>query len=176
MLYVSIRFEHRIAAYDATTGVFIRDVVRGNPLATLAQDRRWEAVHRSGHQGRTVRRAGGMFYLDGWLYFRILGDGADSAGQPLRRARCRRWWDILRRRAHQRRQLLQAIAVSDGIVRPARRGVHGPVNIANGMAPAGLATDGTPWHYAGILGSEGPGEVWDTLGYGSSVAVAGRLP
>lgn len=176
VLYVSIRLEHRIAAFDATTGAFLRDVVRGNPLATLAQD-------------RTVRRLGteavikaepcvapeGLYHLDGWLYF---GSWAMAQIRRINLAtgEVQRLVDIPFGDVRISGGNFFKIAVSDGTFGP--RGAVFMVSwaIANGGRPLAWLPDGTPWHYAGILGSEGPGEVWDTLGYGSSVAVGkGRL-
>lgn len=174
VLYVSERLAHRISAYNATTGEFIRDVVRGNPLATLAQD-------------RTVRRLvarikaepcvapEGLYHLDGWLYF-----GSWAMAQirrvNLATGEMQTLVDIPFGDVRISGGNFFKIAVSDGTFGP--RGSVFMVSwaIINGGRPLAWLPDGTPWSYAGTLGSEGPGEVWDSLGYGSSVAVGqGRL-
>ncbi len=73
VIYVSERTAHRIAAYDATTGAFLRTVTSGRALATVSSANRF--VSRSASLG--VIRAEpcvapeGLFKLpdDPWLYF-----------------------------------------------------------------------------------------------------------
>lgn len=70
VLYVSERQSHRIAAYDATTGAFIRVVVQGQALARIDQNR--EVVRLASVD---VCRAAvavapeGLALQDGWLYW-----------------------------------------------------------------------------------------------------------
>lgn len=79
LIYVSERKAHRIAAYDATTGAFVRTVVSGRPLASVSSVTRF--VSRSAPLA-TVRAEPcvapeGLFKLadDPWLYFGSIAMG-----------------------------------------------------------------------------------------------------
>lgn len=70
VLYVSERLSHRIAAYDATTGTYLRTVVQGQPLALV--DRNREVVRRTTLaiiQAQPCVAPEGLYRLDNWLYF-----------------------------------------------------------------------------------------------------------
>lgn len=87
VLYVSERKAHRIAAYDATTGAFLRVVVQGQPLAVVDRNRE---VNRTGTL-EACRAANcvapeGLYWHGGRLYFgskaqaqirSVLPDGID---------------------------------------------------------------------------------------------------
>jgi hypothetical protein len=72
LIYVSERKAHRIAAYDARTGAFVRTVVSGAPLATVDQNR---FVKLSASiptvRGQPCVAPEGLYKLpnDPWLYF-----------------------------------------------------------------------------------------------------------
>lgn len=72
LIYVSERKAHRIAAYDATTGAYVRTVVSGAALATVDVNR---FVHRQADiatiQAEDCVAPEGLYKLadDPWLYF-----------------------------------------------------------------------------------------------------------
>lgn len=72
LIYVSERKAHRIAAYDASTGAYVRTVISGEPLATIDQNRvaRLSASLTTAREQPCVAPEG-LFKLpdDPWLYF-----------------------------------------------------------------------------------------------------------
>lgn len=175
VLYVSERMAHRIAAYDATSGAYLRTVVGGAALSRLTSVR---SITRTGTEAQIKAEPcvgpEGLYHLDGWLYF-----GS--------------WSQATIRRVNLTSGVIETIvdmpfdsvaisggnffkiAVSDGTFGP--RGSVFMVSwaLTLGGFPTAWLPDGTRWNYGG-LGAEGPGQVWDTKGYGSSVAVGqGRM-
>jgi hypothetical protein len=70
VLYVSERLAHRISAFDALTGRYLRDVVKGAALASL--DRNRELVRLSTMTAIRAERCvapEGLYRIDDWLYF-----------------------------------------------------------------------------------------------------------
>ena len=76
VLYVTERKSHRICAYDATTGAFLRIVVQGRPLASV--DRNREVVRLA---SLAIIRAEpcvapeGLYLQDDWLYWASKAQG-----------------------------------------------------------------------------------------------------
>lgn len=181
VLYVSERLSHRIAAYDATTGAFLRVVVSGAALASLRTDR---SVLRSGTEAQIKAQPcvapEGLYHLDGWLYF-----GSVALSQIRRvhlvTGEMQTVVDIAFDHVSVSGSNFFKIAVSDGTFGPRHTVFMVSWALINGGRPLAWSPTGAggayvPWHYGDIPGSEGPGRVWDTLGYGCSVAVGqGRL-
>jgi outer membrane protein assembly factor BamB len=70
ILYVSERLSHRIAAYDAITGQYIKTIVSGNPLAGVSAAR--EVVRLASLTSIRAERCvapEGLYRVDDWLYF-----------------------------------------------------------------------------------------------------------
>lgn len=171
ILYVSERLSHRIAAYDARTGAFLRVVVSGPALATVTPQRtvrRFASVDAIRAHDCVLPE--GMFYQDGWLYY------ASLAMAQVRRVHlesgavevvCNPQWDA--------GSNYFKIAVSDGTFGPRGTVFVSSWSITYGGKPIAYLPGGQVWNY-GSLGSEGPGPVWDTLDYGSAVGVGfGKL-
>ncbi len=175
VLYVSERLSHRIAAYDATTGAFIRVVVQGQALSTTTT---WRAMQRTSHEAAikdepTVAPEG-LYHLDGWLYFGSWSQ-ATIKRVNLASGAIETVVDIAFASTVISGGNFFKIAVSDGTFGP--RGTVFMVSwaIVNGGRPMAWLPNGQPWSYAG-LGSEGPGMVFDSDGYGSACGVGqGRL-
>lgn len=176
VLYVSERLSHRIAAYDAITGAFLRVVVSGAALATVSTVR---SVVRS--TTLTAIRAEkcvapeGLYHLDGWLYF-----GSVAMAQIKRINLTTGVLEVVASvdgSGHTSGSNFFKIAVSDGSFGPRGTVFMSSWAIINGGRPLAFLPDGTEWPYSGFTrGGEGPGPVWETLGYGASVAVGqGRM-
>lgn len=72
VIYVSERKAHRIAAYDARTGAYIRTVVQGRPLATVDRNRFVGRLASDAEiQAEPCVAPEGLYKLAGdpWLYF-----------------------------------------------------------------------------------------------------------
>lgn len=70
VLYVSERQSHRIAAYDATSGVLLRVVVQGQPLARIDAVREVQRLASLDACRAAIAVAPeGLFLQDGWLYW-----------------------------------------------------------------------------------------------------------
>lgn len=178
VLYVSERLSHRIAAYDATTGAFLRVVVSGAPYATITAIRSVQRLMPI----ETIRAEKcvapeGMYYMDGWLYF------ASYAMAQIKRV-------------HLTTGVIETIvsvdsssggilsggnfmkmAVSDGTFGPRGTVFFSSWSITQGGRPLAFLPDGTAWAYPAFAGGgEGPGPVWDSIDYGCAVAVGqGRM-
>ncbi len=177
VLYVSERLSHRIAAYDATTGAFLRVVVSGADLAGVTAFR---AVQRFASVS-TIRAEQcvapeGMSYLDGWLYF------ASYAMAQVKRVHLTTGVIETIVTIDTTTPILSGgnfmkIAVSDGSFGPRGTVFFSSWAIANGGRPLAFLPDGTSWPYAAFAaGGEGPGPVWIGIDYGCAVAVGqGRM-
>jgi hypothetical protein len=70
VLYVTERKAHRIAAYDATTGRFLRTVVQGPALAVVDRVRIATLVGTLAQaQAQPCVAPEGLYHQDGWLYY-----------------------------------------------------------------------------------------------------------
>jgi hypothetical protein len=167
LLYVSERSSHRVAAYDAITGAFVRTVVQGAALATV-DSKRVAKLHTG--VSLTVARAEpcvspeGLFLQDGWLYF------GSTAQQQVRRVHLSSGVvEVAASPQFDSNSRFVKIALSDGTFYP--RGTVFSCNwgvFAYGR-PQGLNVG---FNSAGF----GPGLPWETLGYPSAVAVGqGRM-
>ena len=167
VLYVSERNAHRIAAYDAITGAYIRTVVQGAPLATL--DRTRVAKRNAGVTLDQVRAEPcvspeGLYLQDDWLYFGSL------VQQQVRRVHLTTGvLEVAMTPSFGINSRFIKLAVSDGTFYP-----KGYVFVCNWDVfaygrPQGLNVGLNAAGY-------GPGVPWETLGYPSAVAVGlGRL-
>jgi hypothetical protein len=175
LLYVSERKANRIAVYSADTGAFVRTLVQGASGLARVEDatrfiRRLAPLDQIRAEPCVLPE--GLYHLDGWVYF-----GSCAMGQ-VRRVKI----------ATGELQTAVAditysygfshyvkIAVSDGTFGP--MGTVFAVNwlVANQGRPRAWLPDGTEWRWAPSWES-GPGRPWETLGYGSAVAIGnGRL-
>jgi hypothetical protein len=76
VLYVSERGSHRIAAYDATTGAYLRTVVQGRALAVVDKNREVRPLAPLAERRLEPCVAPeGLFWQDGWLYFSGVAQG-----------------------------------------------------------------------------------------------------
>lgn len=165
VIYVSERGAHRIVAYDATSGLLLRVVVAGLPLATLDQIH----VARRTAPLDTVRAQPcvapeGLAYMDGWLYF-----GSLSMAQIRRVNLATGALEVASVPYVDNNSNFVKIAVSDGSFYP-RGYVFNCTwaNIAYGR-PQGVDVG---LNSAGV----GPGAPWATFGYASAVGVGqGRM-
>lgn len=172
VLYVSERLSHRIAAYDATTGAFLRVVVSGAALATVTRFRLVQRLDSlAAIQAQRCVAPEGLYHLDGWLYF-----GSLAMAQVRRIHLATGELQVVCTPRTDAGSNFLKIAVSDGTFGP--RGTVFATSwsiVYAGRPTAYLPGTGAAWDY-GPLGSEGPGQVWDTLGYGCAVGVGqGRL-
>ena len=70
VLYVTERKAHRIAAYDATTGAYLRTVVQGAAMAVIDRIRIPAlTVSLATAQAQPCVAPEGLYFHDGWLYF-----------------------------------------------------------------------------------------------------------
>lgn len=195
VLYVSERGSHRINAYNALTGAFIRTVVSGAALAHVTFDR---FVRRDGTidaiLAEDVVSPEGLYIQDGWLYYGSLamqqvrkvnlttgeivvvlsidvppGSGEAGYGHP-----------------DDGQSAFIKIAISDGTFGP--RGTVFTNTWTNNNfgyprawlpnTPAAGGTNMTQWFFQNYIGAiyEGKGGFWSALGYASGMGVGnGRL-
>jgi len=176
VIYVSERLSHRIAAYDATSGAYIRTVIQGAALSGLD---RFRTVYSLAPLG-TIRAQPcvapeGLFVMDDWLYF-----GSVSM-QQVKRVHltsgevrvCANLDDLPPKTNYLK------IAVSDGTFGPRGTVFASTWDVEQGGGPYCFLPDGTPWRIW-AAGShpftEGRGGEWRGLGYSTAVGVSsGRL-
>lgn len=178
VLYVSERTTHRIAAYDATTGAFMRVVVSGSALASMNTSirrmQRNPGVTLDAARAQPCVAPEGLFHWDGWLYFGSL------VQQQVRRV-------------HLVTGALEVVVanpyVDDGanffkfaVSTPGTFGPPGTVWLCTFSGagysgrPAAYLPTGTQWDYGNMLSGEGPGRVWTGIGYACAVAIGvGRM-
>ena len=165
ILYIAERKDHRICAYDATTGAFIRVVVQGQPLATIDVNR---MVVRLTDLD-TIRAAPcvapeGIAVQDGWLYF-----GSKAQGQ-VRKINLTTG-ELVVICAPGVSQFL-SIALSDGTFGPRGTIFTSSWSIIYLGMPEAYLPDGTPWNYIGYAQiSRGRGGLFDSLEYSCSAGV-----
>jgi hypothetical protein len=176
VLFVSERMSHRIAAYDATTGQYLRTVVQGAALATVGKYRYVNTLSTlSAIRAERCVAPEGLYIMDDWLYF-----GSIAMQQV--------------RRVHIKTGELQVaatlaelppktnyfkIAVSDGTFGPRGSIFVSTWDVERGGGPYCFLSDGTPWSIW-VAGShpftEGRGGRWRGLGYSTCVGSgSGRL-
>jgi hypothetical protein len=140
-LIVSERKSHRIAAYDATTGAFLRVVVQGQPLAWVSAGRE---VHRtvSLAQCRAVDCVApeGLDYHDGWLYF------TSVAQADIRKVRLDgSGLNVFHQFNPDGNTLYSLVSVSDGSCLPAGTVCSARWSSVDGGLPRIILPDGTTW-------------------------------
>jgi hypothetical protein len=176
VLYVSERMSHRIAAYDASTGAFLRVVVSGAPLANVTSFREVKRLATLDViRAEKCVAPEGLYHLDGWLYF-----GSLAMAQIKRVNLSTGAIEVVKSidtPEHLAGGNFIKLAVSDGTFGPRGTVFFVSWAITQGGRPLAFLPDGTPWAYAGFAaGGEGPGPVWETIDYGSAVAVGqGRM-
>jgi hypothetical protein len=168
LIFVSERFAHRIAAYDATTGAFVETIVSGAALSVLNKNRLVQVLGTL-EERRVEPCVGpeGLFILGDWLYF------GSRAAQRVKRihlttraieAACDPWFDTSAGGS----QFCKIAVRADGTVFVATWEVS-----AMG-GPRAYRHDGTGWAIQ-TTGStsvrEGRGGNWADVGYNTSVAV-----
>lgn len=169
VLYVSERLSHRVAAYDATTGTYLRTVVQGRALANVNQNR--EVVRLAtldAIRAEACVAPEGMYRLGEWLYF-----GSKAQGQV--------------RRVHLQTGALETVvnvplddnskfvklAVSDGSFGPAGSVFTCTWSNAQYGYPWSVRPDGTTWWWFSSSSGTGP---WEAFAYPTAVAVGqGRM-
>ena len=169
VIYVSERMSHRIAAYDATTGQYIRTVVSGAPLATLNQNR--EVILQSTSAAILAERCvapEGLYRVDDWLYF-----GSVAQSQVRRINLVSGVLEVVCAVRTDGNSKFVKFAVSDGTFGP-----KGTVfsctwsTVEFGLCGAALP-NGEQWWWGGASGGTGR---WSTVGYPAAVGVGqGRL-
>jgi hypothetical protein len=177
VLYVSERTSHRIAAHDATTGAFMRVVVSGAALASMNTSirrmQRNPGVSLADVRAQPCVAPEGLFHMDGWLYFGSL------VQQQVRRVHLvtGALEVVVAEPYVDQGSNFFKLAVSAGTFGPA-----GTVFLCTfagagyGGRPAAYLPGGAQWDYGWIISGEGPGRVWDGIGYACAVAVgSGRI-
>lgn len=165
VLYVSERQAHRVAAYDATTGKFLRTVVSGKALASVNASRETkDLASKALIQAEQCVAPEGLYHLDGWLYY-----GSLPMGQI--------------RRVHLQTGVIEVVAtpqvdgnskffkfaVSDGTFYPRGTVFTCGWGVFSYGRPQGVNVGTNSAGY-------GPGRPWETLGYPTACAVGqGRL-
>ena len=170
VLYVAERQAHRIAAYDARTGAFLRTVVSGAPLAKITVGRDVQRLaDLATIRAQPCVAPEGLFHQDGWLYF-----GAKANGQVRRVRPDGGDVQVVCEPLIDGNSKFMKIALSDGSFGP--RGTVFSWTWSIGMPMAHLP-DGTRWVYCGFdYLSRGRGGRWESLGYGSAGGIGlGRL-
>jgi hypothetical protein len=167
LLYVAERKAHRISAWDASTGAFVRTVVQGAALATVARDRiSYLTTSLADARGEKCVAPEGLYLLDDWLYF-----GSRAQAQV--------------RRVHLRTAELQVvcpvdvdgntnfvkIALSDGSFGPRGTVFMWTWSSKNFGFPQTILPDGSPWPWY-HEDHVGAGQ-WGAFAYPSAGAVGG---
>ncbi len=174
VLYVSERKAHRIAAYDAKTGAFLRTVVSGQPLATVDVNRDTvRLADLATLRAEPCVAPEGLFYQDGWLYF-----ASKAQGQVRRINLATGVREVVCEPTLDGNSKFMKIALSDGTFGPRGTVFSCTWSIgAFGMPEAHLPGTGQRWGYNSFeYISRGKGGKWDSLGYASAVGIGlGRL-
>lgn len=175
VLYVSERTNHKINAYDATTGAFVRTVAQGADLAYVSHAR--QVMRRTTIE--IIRQEAcvapeGLYHLDGWLYF-----GSKAMGQIRRINLTTGEIRLITTVPTGSPAEFVKIAVSDGTFGPRGTVFYTiwSVNERDGF-PVAVLPDGTRWKLNGFNKAQdrGRGGNWSSLGYNSAVGVGmGRL-
>ena len=173
VLYVTERQAHRIAAYDARTGAFLRTVVSGLPLARIDTHR--EVLRQA--DLATIRAQPcvapeGLFHQDGWLYF-----GSKANGQVRRVKLDGSELQVVCEPLIDGNSKFMKIALSDGTFGPRGTVFSWTWSIGAFGMPMAHLPNGTRWNYHTFeYISRGRGGRWESLGYASAGAIGmGRL-
>lgn len=173
VLYVSERQAHRIAAYDATTGAFIRVVAQGAALAVVTSDRKMSrTVSLDLTRAQPCVAPEGLAIQDGWLYF------ASLAQAQIRKVNVANGeMVVVCNVLVDDNSKFAKIAVGDGTFGP--RGMLAVTTwSAMGLGrPLLYAPDGSPVSWLNINGGgSGPGMLFEGIGYGAAVGIGnGRM-
>lgn len=172
VIYVSERQSHRIAAYDATTGAYLRTVVQGADLAII--DRNREVVRQA--PLATIQAAAcvapeGLYHLDGWIYY-----GSKAQAQIRRVSIATGTVEVVTGIAQDDNTKFAKIAISDGTTGP--RGTTFVAEWSN--ADMGLPETRTPdrqrWEWNDNAPSRGGAGQWSQFVYPTAVGcAAGRI-
>lgn len=169
VIYVSERLAHRVAAYDATTGQYLRTVVSGAPLATLNQIR--EVVPQASIAVMRAERCvapEGLYRLDDWLYF-----GSMAQAQIRRINLVSGVLEVVSTVPVDGNSKFVKFAVSDGSFGPKGTVFTCTWSTAEFGLCASTLPNGDQWWWGGASGGTGR---WSTLGYPAAVGVGqGRL-
>lgn len=169
VLYVSERQSHRIAAYDATTGAYLRTLVQGPAMSSI--DRYRKIVRGASMailQAQSCVGPEGLYLLDDWLYF-----GSAAQGQVRRLHVTTGVLELVCAVPMDNNSQFVKLAVSDGTFGPKGTVFTTTWSAKEGGLPAATLPNGTRWKWS--TGSVGSG-AWSDFGYASAVAVSqGRL-
>lgn len=169
VIYVSERLSHRIAAYDATTGQYIRTVVSGAPLATLNQIR--QVVRQSTLteiRAENCVAPEGLYRLDDWLYF-----GSMAQAQIRRVNLVSGVLEVVNTVPTDGNSNFVKFAISDGSFGPKGSVFTCTWSAAEFGLCGSALPNGEEWWWGGASGGTGR---WSTLGYPAAVGVGqGRL-
>jgi hypothetical protein len=173
VLFVTERQAHRIAAYDAHTGAFLRTVVSGAALARIDVNREvLRLADLATIRAQPCVAPEGLFHQDGWLYF-----GAKANGQVRRVKLDGSELQVVCEPLIDGNSKFIKITLSDGTFGPRGTVFSWTWSIGNFGMPMAHLPNGTRWSYnAGEYISRGRGGRWETLGYGSAGGIGlGRL-
>lgn len=177
ILYVSERFAHRIDAYNAVTGAFIRTVVSGAALSHVDATRGVvlnTGVTLAQVQAEDVVSPEGLFHQDGWLYY-----GSVAMQQVKRINLLSEAIEVVCLPYVDGNSNFIKIALSDGTFGPRGTVFSWTWSIDNFGMPEAHLPGGTKWVYStSSVGAppRGKGGMWDSIGYASAGGVAmGRL-
>lgn len=172
VLYVSERQAHRIAAYDATTGAFIRVVVQGSALAVVNTRKMVRTASFDVTRAQPCVAPEGLAYQDGWLYFASLAQAqirkvSVTTGELV----------VVCNVSVDDNSKFVKIAIGDGTFGP--RGMLAATTwSAMGMGrPLLFNPDGTAISWTNANGGgAGPGMTFESIGYGCAVGIGnGRM-
>lgn len=167
VLYVSERQAHRIAAYDATTGAFLRVVVQGSALAVVRNRKMVRTVGLDITRAQPCVAPEGLFFQDGWLYFASLAQ-AQIRKIDVNTGEMRIVCDV----PVDGQSMFVKIAVGDGTFGP--RGMLAATTWSSTQMGRPLLwnPDGTAIGWTnGNGGGQGPGPCFETIGYSGAVGI-----
>lgn len=167
VLYISERGAHRIAAWDATTGAYLRTVVSGRALSSVQRTTRFVVAGAPLADIRAEPCVGpeGLYLQDGWLYF---GSRAMAQIRRVHLATGALETVVAECRVDGNSHFIK-IALSDGTFGARGKPFYSSWTSDNAGRPMGV-----PGNYNDSY--TGPGTPWETLGYSSALAVGqGRL-
>ena len=173
VLYVTERQAHRIAAYDARTGAFLRTVVSGTALARIDVNREvLRLADLATIRAQPCVAPEGLFHQDGWLYF-----GSKANGQVRRVKPDGSELQVVCEPLIDGNSKFMKIALSDGTFGPRGTVFSWTWSMGSFGMPMAHLPNGTRWSFnAGEYISRGRGGRWETLGYGSAGGIGlGRL-
>lgn len=173
VLYVSERKAHRIAAYDAVTGRFLRTVVSGLALATIDVNREVRPLSDIATlRGQPCVAPEGLFHQDGWLYF-----GSKAQGEVRKVDLATGELKVVCAPTIDGNSKFMKIALSDGTFGPRGTVFSWTWSLGAFGMPMAFLPNGTRWGYhTHEYISRGKGGKWETLGYASAGGIGmGRL-